>query len=303
MARAAFLMDKLMRRVGLNGRSFIPLLSSFACAIPAIIATRSIDNQKDRLITILITPIIPCSARAPIYTLLISTFIPKYLIFGVLNLQGLVMFCVYLIGIIIALIVGFIMKLFITKNIATHHYSIIELPSYKLPILRNVILELLLPIKSFIFKAGGVIVAVMTLLWALSNFPLHAGINNSLVALIAKFISPIFIPIGFNWQIIAALIPGFMAREIVVSALGAIYAIANSDNNVLASLSSMLHSSWSIATGLSLLTWYIFAPQCLSTLAIVRRETNNLYITFIMFAYQLLLAYVSAFLVYNLFAS
>lgn len=302
LSRAAFLLDRIMSFAGLNGKSFIPILSSYACAIPAIIATRTIESKVNRLITILVSPLTTCSARIPIYTLLISAFIPKKTLLGVFNLQGLVMFFLFGTSIFFVLIMAFIFKFILFK--ARIEPSIMELPSYKLPSFRNVIYELYTPIYSFIKKAGTIILAIMIILWFLSNFPkapINAtmpAINYSFVGIIAHKILWIFTPIGFNWQIVAALIPGIAAREVVVAALGTIYAI--SSNGVSGDLASYLADSWSLATGLSLITWYAFAPQCASTLAVVKRETNSNKWPLILFSYQLFLAYIMAFIVYHI---
>lgn len=304
MSRAAFLMDKIMGSVGLNSRAFIPLLSSFACAIPGIMATRTIENRNDRLITILISPLMTCSARLPIYTLLISALIPARIVWGFLNLQGLVMFMLYFLGMFFGLLAAFIMNLFFFKK--EHQVSIIELPSYKIPVLKNVLIELIKPAKMFLRRAGTVIVAIMIVLWFLSSFPLAPSnavmpaINYSFVGILGKWLHPLFAPIGFPWQVVAALIPGIAAREVVVSALGTIYSLSGNDDVLAKGLSAVLSQSWSLATGLSLLAWYVFAPQCASTLAVVRRETNSWRWPCIMFAYQIILAYAAAFIVYNI---
>ncbi|MBP9743005.1 MAG: ferrous iron transporter B [Burkholderiales bacterium] len=303
MSRAAFLMDKIMGSVGLNSRAFIPLLSSFACAIPGILATRTIENRNDRLVTILISPLMVCSARLPIYTLLISALIPAKTVFGFLSLQGLIMFLLYFSGMFFGLLVALVMKLFFFKK--EHQPSIIELPSYKMPIMRNVIIELIKPAKMFLKRAGTIIVAIMIILWFLSSFPLPPSgatlpaINYSFVGILGKLLHPLFIPIGFPWQVVAALIPGIAAREVVVSALGTIYSLSGNDDVLAKGLGVVLSQSWSLATGLSLLTWYIFAPQCASTLAVVKRETNSWKWPIIVFSYQMVLAYAAAFIVYN----
>jgi|SRR6185437_8839225 len=304
MARAAFLMDKLMGGAGLHGRAFIPLLSSFACAIPGIMATRVIENRRDRLVTILISPLMTCSARLPIYTLLISAFIPSKKVLGWLSLQGLVMFGLYFAGIAFALIVAFIFKHFFFKG--ERQPSIMELPSYKLPMLKNVLIELVKPAKSFLKRAGTIILAIMVLLWFLSTFPLapaHAtapAISYSFVGIAGKFLAPLFAPVGFSWQIVAALIPGMAAREVAVSALATIYALSGNEETVSQSLSLMLQHSWTMATALSLIAWYVFAPQCISTLAVVKRETNTWKWPIVMFSYQMGLAYAMSFIVYKI---
>ncbi len=305
MARAAFLMDKIMNWAGLHGKAFIPLLSSFACAIPGIMATRTIESRNDRLVTILISPLMACSARLPLYTLLISAFIPQKTVFGWISFQGLVMFSLYFIGIVFSLIIAFIFKYFFFKG--DRLPSIMELPSYKLPSFKNVVIELIKPAKSFLHRAGTIIVIIMIILWFLSSFPLppnnatHPAIEYSFVGIIGKLIQPIFAPIGFSWQLVAALIPGMAAREVAVSALSTIYALSGNNNEAIRnSLSIMLQHSWTLATALSLLTWYIFAPQCISTLAVTKRETNSWKWPIIMFSYQIVLAYIMAFIVYRI---
>ncbi|MCC2625863.1 MAG: ferrous iron transporter [Burkholderiales bacterium] len=303
MARAAFLMDKFMGAAGLHGRAFIPLLSSFACAIPGIMATRVIENRRDRLVTILISPLMTCSARLPIYTLLISAFIPAKKVLGWLSLQGLVMFGLYFTGIVFALLMAFVFKHFFFKG--ERQPSILELPSYKLPMLKNVLIELIKPAKSFLKRAGTIIVSIMIILWFLSTFPQapsHAtdpAINYSFVGIVGKFLAPFFAPIGFSWQIVAALIPGMAAREVAVSALGTIYALSGEEDALRQSLSVLLQHSWTLATALALITWYVFAPQCISTLAVAKRETNSWKWPIIMFSYQILLAYIMSFIVYR----
>jgi ferrous iron transport protein B len=303
MSRASFLMDKIMGGAGLHGKAFIPLLSSFACAIPGILATRTIENKRDRLVTILISPLMTCSARLPIYTLLISALIPAKTVFGFLSLQGLIMFMLYFSGIVFGLAVAFVMKIFFLKN--HQQTSIIELPSYKLPSLKNLIIELIKPAKMFLKRAGTIIVSIMIVLWVLSSFPLppnHASlpdIDYSFVGIIGRFLHPLFSPIGFNWQVVAALIPGMAAREVFVSALGTLYAISGSDEFVAHGLSTVIAHSWSISTGLAVLAWYVFAPQCASTLAVIKRETNSWKWPICSFLYQFMLAYIAAFIVYH----
>lgn len=304
MARAAFLMDKLMGGVGLHGRAFIPLLSSFACAIPGIMATRTIENRKDRLVTILIAPLMTCSARLPIYTLLISAFIPRQNIAGFINLQGLVMFALFAAGIFSGLIMAFIFKFFFFKG--DRQPLILELPSYKAPNLYNVLLELIKPAKSFLKRAGTIILSVMIVIWFLSSFPLppaHAtdpAIDYSIAGIIGKFLQPLFAPIGFSWQIVVALIPGMAAREVAVSVLATIFALSGNEAAVQNSLATLLHNQWGLATALSLITWYVFAPQCISTLAVAKRETNSWKWPVIMFIYQMILAYGASFVVYRI---
>ncbi len=304
MARAAFLMDKLMSNSGLHGKAFIPLISSFACAIPGIMSTRTIENRNDRLITILVSPLVTCSARVGVYTLLISAFIPQKTMFGMFNLQGLVMFALYGAGIFFVLIMAFIFKFFFVRGVPQP--SIMELPSYKIPGIKNLLIEVAKPVSTFLTRAGTIILAIMVLLWFLANFPhppLDAklpAIDYSFVGIIGHYIQYIFAPIGFNWQIASALIPGIAAREVVVSALGTIYAVSGDSDTVRNGLVFTLQHSWTIATGISLITWYVFAPQCISTLAVVKRETGSYKWPLIMFSYQIILAYVMAFIVYRI---
>lgn len=304
MARAAFLMDKLMGGVGLHGRAFIPLLSSFACAIPGIMATRTIENRKDRIVTILIAPLMTCSARLPVYTLLISAFIPVKTIWGFANLQGLVMFALFAAGIFSGLIMAFIFKFFFFRG--DRQPLILELPSYKTPNLYNVLVELIKPAKMFIKRAGTIILSVMIIIWFLSSFPgapvgaTDPAIDYSIAGMVGKFLQPLFAPIGFDWQIVVALIPGMAAREVAVSVLATIFALSGSEDAVRQSLATVLQHQWSIATAMSLITWYVFAPQCISTLAVAKRETNTWRWPIIMFIYQMILAYAASYAVYHL---
>jgi ferrous iron transport protein B len=303
MARAAFLMDRIMGGAGLHGRAFIPLLSSFACAIPGIMATRVIDNRRDRLTTILIAPLMTCSARIPVYTLIISAFIPSKLIWGWVNLQGLVMFGLYATGIFSALGVSFLIKFFMLRDYAPAPFML-ELPDYKMPRVRSVAIGVYTRAKAFLQRAGTTIFAMMVLIWFLASFPQAPvgaegpAINYSLAAIIGKAIAPLLAPIGFNWQIAVALIPGMAAREVAVAALGTVYAIEGG-KEAATQIGQVLATKWSLATALSLLAWYIFAPQCASTLAVIRRETGSSKWMLLTFAYMLVLAYLASLVVYN----
>ena len=303
MARAAFLMDRIMGGAGLHGRAFIPLLSSFACAIPGIMATRVIDNRRDRLTTILIAPLMTCSARIPVYTLIISAFIPARDVFGWINLQGLVMFGLYGAGIASALGVSFLIKFFMWRDYQPAPFML-ELPDYKMPRPRSVAIGVYNRAKMFLQRAGTTIFAMMVLIWFLASFPQPpAGadgpaINYSLAAMIGKVVAPLLAPVGFNWQIAVALIPGMAAREVAVAALGTVYAIEGG-KEAAAQIGQVLASKWSLATALSLLAWYIFAPQCASTLAVIRRETGSWKWMAATFAYMLALAYAASLATYN----
>jgi ferrous iron transport protein B len=304
MARAAFLMDRIMGGAGLHGRAFIPLLSSFACAIPGIMAARVIDNRRDRLTTILIAPLMTCSARIPVYTLIISAFIPQREVFGVVNLQGLVMFGLYAAGIFSALAVSFVAKIVMWRDYEPSPFMM-ELPDYKLPRFKSIALGLYMRAKMFLHRAGTTIFSMMVLIWFLASFPqAPAGaegpaINYSIAAMIGHALQPLLAPLGFNWQIAVALIPGMAAREVAVAALGTVYAIEGG-KEAAEQIGQVLAANWSVATALSLLVWYIFAPQCASTLAVIRRETGSWKWMAVTFAYMLALAYMGSLITYNI---
>ncbi|MBN9579721.1 MAG: ferrous iron transport protein B [Alphaproteobacteria bacterium] len=301
MARAAFLMDRLMGAAGLHGRAFIPLLSSFACAIPGIMAARVIDNKRDRLTTILVAPLTTCSARIPVYTLIISAFIPQKLVWGFANLQGLVMFGLYATGIISALLVAFVIRKILWRS-ASEPF-LIELPSYKVPDVTNVLRGVWQRGKIFLRRAGTIIFSLMVVVWFLSSFPgapegaTGPAIDYSFAGMLGHLIHPLLAPIGFTWQMAVALVPGIAAREVAVGALGTVYAIGGQVGT--GTLGAALAASWPLATALSFLTWYVFAPQCLSTLAVVKRETNGWLWPSVMFTYMITLAYIASFIVYH----
>ena len=302
MARAAFLMDKIMGGAGLHGRAFIPLLSSFACAIPGIMSTRVIDSRRDRLTTILVAPLMTCSARIPVYTLIIGAVIPQKTVAGVLSLQGLVMFGLYAAGILSALSASFVMRRFFWRGMSEPF--MMELPTYKRPDPLNVARSVLLRANIFIQRAGRIILPLMVLVWFLSTFPgapdgaTGPAIDYSFAGQIGHFIQPLLAPIGFNWQMSVALVPGMAAREVAVAALGTVYAVGDSSATGM-SLSQTLSHQWSLASGLSFLAWYVFAPQCVATLGVVKRETNSWKWPAIMFGYMIALAYGAALIVYQ----
>jgi ferrous iron transport protein B len=304
LPRAAFLLDRVMGSVGLSGRSFIPLLSSFACAIPGVMATRTITSWRDRLVTIMIAPLMTCSARLPVYALLIGAFIPKRTVGGVFNLQGLVLFGLYFAGIVSAMAVAWSFKhLRQSKHEAP---LLMELPAYRWPNLRNLGLGLWERARIFVKRVGSIILSLMIVLWFISTFPAPpagatgAAIQYSLAGMIGRGLQPVFAPIGFNWQICIALIPGLAAREVAVGALGTVYALSATGEAVAEQLTPMLSGTWPLATALSLLAWYVFAPQCISTLAAVKRETNSWRYPAIMAGYLFALAYAASFLTYRL---
>ncbi len=302
MARAAYLMDRLMAGVGLNGRAFIPLLSSFACAIPGIMAARAIDVPRDRLTTILIAPLMTCAARLPVYTLIIAAFIPNTKVAPGVGLQGLVMFGLYVAGIVSALIAAAVLKLTVTRGRAQSF--LMELPKYQLPVVRDIALGLFDRARAFLYRAGTIILTCMVVLWVLATFPspppgaTEAAIRYSFAGIIGGGLEHVFAPIGFTWEIAIALVPGMAAREVAVAALGTVYALSGSEDAVAESLVATLQGAWPLPTALAFLAWYVFAPQCLSTLAVARRETNSWRWPLFMFGYLFVLAYIAAGLAY-----
>ena len=303
LPRAAFLLDRVMGTVGLSGRSFIPLLSSFACAIPGIMATRTITNWRDRLVTIMIAPLMTCSARLPVYALIIGAFIPAKTVAGIFNLQGVVLFALYFAGIFSALAVAWVFKLWQGK--AVHHPLMLELPSYHWPNPRNLAIGLWERVWIFLNRVGTIILTLMILLWFLSTFPappegaIGPAIQYSFAGIIGHALEVVFAPIGFNWQISIALIPGLAAREVAVGALGTVYALSAAGDQVADQLTPMIAQSWSLATAFSLLAWYVFAPQCIATLAAVKRETNSWRYMIMMAGYLFGLAYLASFITYR----
>ncbi len=301
MARAAFLMDRMMAGVGLSGRSFIPLLSSVACAIPGIMATRSIADPKDRLTTILIAPLMTCSARLPVYAVIIAAFIPARSVgFGV-GLQGLVLFALYAIGIVAAMIVALVMRRSVTKGAASGF--IMELPKYQLPTVKDLAIGLWQRAWIFLRRAGTIIFMVTVVLWLLLNFP-RAGqgesqVDVSIAGKIANGLAVVVEPIGFNRDIALAMIPAMAAREVAVASLATSYAVDATDEDAQAQeLGDRLKTDWSLPTALAFLAWFVFAPQCMSTIAVTRRETNGWKWPLFMLAYLFALAYIFAGITY-----
>jgi ferrous iron transport protein B len=306
LPRAAYLLDRLMGWVGLSGRAFIPLLSSHACAIPGIMATRTIPSWRDRLTTIMVAPLMQCSARMPVYLLLIGAFIPARNV-GPFNLQGLIIFALYVAGIVSSFVVAFVMKQFA----GTRRYSplMLELPDFQWPDANNLLLGLWERVRIFVSRVGGIILALMIVLWFLAAYPAPPpdatgpAIQYSFAGQLGALLQKVFAPIGFNWQISIALVPGLAAREVAVGALGTVYAMSASGDDLSAQLEPVIASGWSLATACSLLAWYVFAPQCLSTLAVVKRETNSWRYPLIMAGYLFALAYLAAFITYRVVAA
>jgi ferrous iron transport protein B len=303
LPRAAFLLDRLMGGVGLSGRSFIPLLSSFACAIPGIMAARTIANPRDRLVTIMIAPLMTCSARLPVYALLIGAFVPRREVLGGVELQGLVLFGLYLAGIAGALAVAWVLKRFTAHGLV--RTLMMELPTYHWPRVGNIAIGLWQRVMIFVRRVGGIILALTVLLWFLSSFPAPpagatgAPIEYSLAGLLGHALAAVFAPVGFNWQICIALVPGLAAREVAVSALGTVYALSATGDNTAQVLTPLIAHSWSLATALSLLVWYVFAPMCLATLATIKRETGGWRMPLVAAGYLFGLAYAASFLTFH----
>ena len=304
LPRAAFLLDNVMGRVGLSGRAFIPLLSSFACAVPGIMATRTIANWKDRLATIMVAPLMTCSARLPVYALLIGAFVPDRRV-GLFNLRGLTLFGLYVAGVVSAMAVAWVFKRVWMKS--RYQPLMLELPPYRVPGLRNLVLGLRERARIFMARVGGIIFSLMVVLWFLSSYPgapvdaTGPAIQYSFAGMMGQALQHVFAPIGFNWQISIALVPGLAAREVAVGALGTVYSMSEAAGGQVAdALAPVIAKGWSLATAYSLLAWYVFAPQCISTLAVVKRETNSWRYPLLMAAYLFVLAYGAAFATYRI---
>jgi len=302
LPRAAFLLDTVMGKVGLSGRAFIPLLSSFACAIPGIMAARTIPNWRDRLATIMVAPLMTCSARLPVYALLIAAFVPSREV-GPFNLQGITLFGLYVGGVVSAMAVAWFLKRVWSKS--SYQPLMLELPPYRWPNLRNLAIGLWERARIFLRRVGGIIFALTVLLWFLASYPgapegaTGAAIQYSYAGQLGQALQHVFAPIGFNWQISIALVPGLAAREVAVGALGTVYALSGSEDQVAETLLPVIAQTWSLATAYALIAWFVFAPQCLATLAVVKRETNSWRYPLIMAAYLFGLAYGAAFVTYR----
>lgn len=303
MTRAAFIMDRLMASVGLSGRSFIPLLSSFACAIPGIMATRSIADPKDRLTTILVAPLMTCAARLPVYAIIIGAFIPARDVGLGVGLQGLVLFGLYIFGIVGAMVVALVLRSTVAKG--PNSGFLMEMPKYQMPRIRDILLGLWQRAGIFLRRAGTIIFAATVVLWLMLTYPKvpidspMSQVDYSAAGRIANVIEPVVAPIGFNRDIALALIPAMAAREVAVAALATTYAIDAPDEEAEAkSLTERLQSRWSLPTALAFLAWFVFAPQCISTIAVTKRETNGWKWPMFMLAYLFALAYVAAGITY-----
>lgn len=298
LSRVAFLLDGFMKRLSLPGKAVIPLLTSHACAIPGIMATRNLDNEEDRLTTMMIAPLTTCSARIPVYTLLIAALIPSSAMFGPISYQALTMFGLYFLGIATSFLVGFILKRKVFKAKAQH--LLIQLPKYKVPRIKNVWQNVRMQSGAFLTKAGGVILVLTIVIWFLASFPKQQVGEEpriSYVESIGKMIQPVLAPLGFDWKLSAALIPSFAAREVMVSALATVNAIEiedTEDEQQVEPLKNILRDNYDLGTIVALLMWFVFAPQCISTFAVLKKETNGYYWPAVTFGYSLLLAYFTA---------
>ena len=336
MSRVTFMMDKIMRKVGLSGKSIVPLIGGFACAVPSIMSARNIESWKDRMITIMVTPLIACSARLPVYTLLISLVVPDEKVWGLINMQGIALMFLYVLSILGAILVAWVMKLIIKSK--ERGYFIMELPVYRMPRWNNVFLTMYRSVKAFVFEAGKVIIAVSIILWVLSSFgpaqrfqsietkynsatmlnqhpqdeldrmQASEKLENSYAGILGKSIEPVIKPLGFDWKIGIALITSFAAREVFVGTMATIYSV-DADDSQVESVREKMQSARNTDTGLpvfttavafSLMMFYAFAMQCISTIAVVYRETKSWKWPAIQFAYMTVLAYLASFIVYNL---
>lgn len=325
MARISFLTDKIMRKVGLNGKSVMPMIGGLACAVPAIMSARSIENRKERLLTIMVTPLMSCSARLPVYTILIALVIPRQSVMGVLSLQGLVMMGLYLLGFAMAMIVAYVMKWFI--RLEEKSFFILELPLYRPPRWKNIFITMFQKAKIFVFDAGKVIMVISLLLWALSSYGPGQGpikenadparvsgveqrriqLENSYAGIAGKWIEPVIRPLGFDWKIGIALITSFAAREVFVGTMATLYSVEEDGENSLTLRQKMKAATrpdgskvYTMATGVSLMIFYVLAMQCMSTLAVVRRETGTWKWPIVQLIYMTALAYLLSFLTYQI---
>lgn len=304
LGRAALMMDGIMRRLGLPGKAVVPLLSSHACSIPGIMAARTIDNEKDRLVTMLVAPITTCSARIPVFTLLIASIFPDIKVLGFLNLRGLAMLGMYLFSIVSSLLIAYVLKRTVVTGTASN--LLLELPGYRFPSLKSVMLSIFQRVKVFVKKAGTIILTLSVVIWFLVTFPRQDNgesmIENSFAAKIGKTFTPVFSPIGFDWRLTTALIPSMGAREVVVSTLGTVLAVEGEegDGNFENDFTQKVVQNFGIPSLLSLLIWFVFAPQCIAMIAIFKRESGSRKWTTFMVVYTFTLAYVGSFITYKI---
>lgn len=300
LTRAAFLLDRMMRGLGISGRAFIPLLSSFACAVPGIMATRTISDPRERFITIMIAPLMTCSARLPVYALIIAAFIPKTTVWGIFNLQGLTLFTLYFAGVASAAIVAWLLR---RQGEKQHFPLLLELPTYRLPMPYHLMIGLRERAWIFIRRVGTIILTLSIVLWVLATFPgapenaTQPAIDYSYAGQLGQFMQPLFAPLGFSWQMCIALIPAMGAREVAVSALATVYAVG--EESIDTALGAVLSASWSLPVAFAYLAWFVYAPQCISTIAVVRRETNSIKATTFFTVYLFALAYAAAWITYE----
>lgn len=307
LPRAAFLLDNVMAKSGLSGRSFIPLLSSFACAVPAVMSARTINDPRERLVTIAVAPLLTCSARLPVYALIIAAVIPNRTVGGIFNLQGLTLFILYLAGILSAALAAYIMKrLARMKGNVQQFPLLMELPTFRTPNFKHIMTSLWDRVKAFLKRAGTIIFALSVILWGLVSWPqppvdaTRAAIDYSLAGMIGHFIQPFFAPLGFTWEMCIAMIPGIAAREVVVAALGTVYAVsASSEDAVQNALIPIVHNNWGLPTAFAFLAWYVYAPMCAATLTVIKRETKSTKNMLMITGYLFLMAYFAAFVVYQ----
>ena len=308
LPRAAYLLDSFLAKSGLSGRSFIPLLSGFACAVPAIMSARTITDPRERLVTIAIAPLLTCSARLPVYALIIAAVIPDQQVWGIFNLQGLTLFALYAIGVLSAGFVAFILKLFAKHKGKIQQFPLLmELPTYRIPNFRHIVVTLWERVSAFLKRAGTIIFALSIILWVLVSFPaapenaVSPPIDYSFAGALGHFIEPIFRPLGFTWEMCIAMVPGIAAREVVVAALGTVYAVGSVNEEAAQQmLIPLIHDSWGLATAFSFLAWYVYAPMCMATLAVIKRETKSTKQTLLITAYLTALAYLFAYIVYHI---
>ncbi|ASK26767.1 ferrous iron transporter B [Neisseria chenwenguii] len=307
LPRAAFLLDNTLAKTGLSGRAFIPLLSSFACAVPAVMSARTIQDPRERLVTIAIAPVLTCSARLPVYALIIAAVIPETRVAG-FSLQGLTLFGLYVAGIASAGLAAYAMKRIARRNGQAQQFPLLmELPTFRMPNFKHILTSLWDRVKAFLKRAGTIIFSLSVVLWALTSFPAMpegasgAAIDYSFAGKIGHFIQPLFAPLGFTWEMCIAMIPGIAAREVVVAALGTVYAVgAGSEDAVQNALIPIVHNKWGLPTAFAFLAWYIYAPMCMATLAVIKRETNSTKHTLMITGYLFVLAYFFAFVVYQI---